>query len=213
MAGEAPRAPRATRRERRTYETEFARIVAFSDGVFAIAITLLVLSLEVPDVPDEDLARALSQDWPHLLAYGLSFAVVGRFWLVHHSFFSTLTGFDSTLMTSNLVYLGLIVLVPFASDVLGEYGNTATAVVIYGGTLGAAGLLNWLMIRYALRGDLIVHERLPSTEPFGQAGALIIPGVFLLSIPVAILIDPLVGELLWFGAFAAVRTVRRRGVR
>jgi uncharacterized membrane protein len=210
MDGKAAR-PARPRWERRAYETEFGRIVAFSDGVFAIGITLLVLNLEVPDVPDADLAQALWQDWPHLFAYALSFAVVGRFWLVHHSFFSTLTGFDATLMTSNLVYLGLIVLVPFSSDVLGEYGNTAVAVVIYAGTLGAAGLLNWLMIRYALRSDLIITERLPDTQPFGQASALIIPGVFVLSIPVAILVSPLVAELVWFGAFAAVRGVRRRG--
>lgn len=212
MAGEAPlRRPRDSRRDRREHAVEFGRIVAFSDGVFAIAITLLTLNLDVPSVPEGDraaLLHGLVDLWPHLFAYALSFAVVGRYWLIHHRFYSTLTGFDGPLMVANLGYLGLIVLVPFASDLIGTYGEVDLAVMIYGAVLGLAALVNWLMIRYALGQDLIRAEDRPATEPFGSPAALVIGGVFLLSIPVAF-VSPLVAQIIWVGALFGVRRQRR----
>ena len=105
-------------------EIEFSRIVAFSDGVFSIAITLLVLTLAIHKHLDSgELASALWDQRENLLAYAISFAVIGRFWLVHHRFFSDVTGFDGRLIGLNLLYLGWIVLIPFSSEVLGEYGG------------------------------------------------------------------------------------------
>jgi uncharacterized membrane protein len=212
MASDAAARRRSSRRERAEHETEFARIVAFSDGVLAIAITLLVLNLDVPTVSSNDrdaLFEALGDLGPHLFAYGLSFAVIGRFWLIHHRFFATLSGFDGTLLTANLLYLALIVLVPFSSDVLGTYGENEAALVVYAAILGAAALVNWLMIRHALRRDLVRAEERRSTEPFGSPGALAIPGVFLLSIPVAFL-STLAAQLLWVAllVFRGQRRVR-----
>ncbi len=191
------------------------RLEAFSDGVFAIAIRLLTLALDVPDVPSDDsaaLGRALLTQAPDLLAYALSFAVVGRFWLIHHRFYATLEGFDSGLMTANLAYLALIVLVPFSSDLLGEYGNLSVATMIYAAVLGLAGLLNWLMIRYALRHDLVRADARAATEPFASPGALIISGVFLLSIPVALL-STTAAQLMWLGSLLSVHRQRRIGAR
>lgn len=201
------------RRERTQYESEFGRIVAFSDGVFAIAITLLVLNLEVPPAADD--SRALARDllglWPHLLAYVISFAVVGRFWLVHHRFFTTLNGFDGTLMTLNLVYLGLIVLVPFSSDLLGEFGELAPAVMVYAGIIGAAALVDWAMIRHALSADLVRDEHRASTEPFGSKRALAIAGIFLASVPVALL-SHVVAQVMWGASLFVVRQQRRSAI-
>ncbi len=95
MAGEGTTSPPPGRGRfaRSEHETEFGRIVAFSDGVIAIAITLLTLNLEVPNVSSDDsaaLARGVVDLAPHFFAYALSFAVVGRLWLVHHRFFATL---------------------------------------------------------------------------------------------------------------------------
>jgi uncharacterized membrane protein len=106
---------------------EFARIVAFTDGVFAIAITLLVLSLEVPsDLQASALHAFLIDSWPQLFAYFLSFAVIGRFWIGHHHVFSMLQDFDRRLIVLNLAYLSMIVLVPFPTELLGEYGVAQT---------------------------------------------------------------------------------------
>ena len=216
MADEgALRRPRDSRRDRGEHAVEFGRIVAFSDGVFAIAITLLTLNLEVPSVPGEDraaLGEGLVALWPHLLAYALSFAVVGRYWLVHHRFYSTLTGFDGPLMVANLGYLGLIVLVPFASDLIGTYGEIDVAVMVYAAVLGLAALVNWLMIRYALAQDLVRAEDRAATEPFGAPAALLIAGVFLVSIPVA-LISPVAAQIVWVAALLGVHRQRRVGER
>ena len=204
MAGEAAdRGRRWDRYDRRDSEVEFGRIVAFSDGVIAIAITLLTLNLEVPKVPSGDasaLADGILDLSPHFFAYALSFAVIGRLWLVHHRFFATLQSFDGRLMASNLVYLALIVLVPFSSDVLGTYGENEVAVMTYAATLGLAATVNALMIRYALRHDLVAERERAATIPFGSRRALAIPVSFLASIPIA-LINPYVAQAVWLLAF------------
>ena len=85
--------------------TDFGRIVAFTDGVMAVAITLLVLNLEVPDVRADDLDEALRELDGSFLAYVLTFALVGRFWVIHHNLFETLERFDGQMMVLNLVFL------------------------------------------------------------------------------------------------------------
>jgi uncharacterized membrane protein len=211
MADEAPvGGRRLDRYDRRDSELEFGRIVAFSDGVIAIAITLLTLNLEVPKVQSGDasaLAEAILDLSPHFFAYALSFAVIGRLWLVHHRFFATLQSFDGRLMTSNLVYLALIVLVPFSSDVLGTYGENEVAVMTYAATLGLAATVNALMIRYALRHNLVAASERAATIPFGSRRALAIPVSFLASIPIA-LISPYVAQAVWL--LALVGHVRMR---
>jgi TMEM175 potassium channel family protein len=78
---------------------DLSRIAAFTDGVMAVAITLLVLNVEVPRLtPGEDLGDALVDLLPSLGAYALAFALVGRFWVIHHNLFEKLRGFDRTLM-------------------------------------------------------------------------------------------------------------------
>jgi hypothetical protein len=89
---------------------DLGRIAAFTDGVMAVAITLLVLNLEVPRLtPGEDLGDALVDLLPSLGAYALAFALVGRFWVIHHNLFEKLRGFDRALMALNLLFLALIV--------------------------------------------------------------------------------------------------------
>lgn len=191
-------------------ETEFARIIAFTDGVLAIAITLLVLQIDVPE-NQSNLLSELGKQLPDLLAYGLSFAVIGRFWMLHHRFFATLERFDSRLMVLNLVYLGLIVLVPFTSEVLGDYGDRPAAPILYATTLGLAALFNWAMVRHALRADLI-HPDSRDAQPLGDANALVIPGILFLSIPIALL-SPIAAQLSWLVIFLARGSIPRRAKR
>jgi uncharacterized membrane protein len=199
-----PRTPE----ERSERETEFARIVAFTDGVFAIAITLLVLTIEVPQ-GSKDLLADLRHQLPDLIAYALSFAVIGRFWLLHHRFFAHLERFDSRLMTLNLTYLGLIVLVPFTSELLGDYGDDVEAPVIYAVVLAAAALVNWSMVRYAIRGRLVNPESRVAVAGSGELTGLAIPGIFLISIPLAF-ISPYLAEISWALLFLVRSTLARR---
>jgi uncharacterized membrane protein len=192
--------------------SNLARIVAFTDGVFAIAITLLVLNIDAPEVSDESLRDEIVDLWPSLLAYFLSFAVVGRFWVVHHRVFETVKSFDGRLLALNLLFLSFVVLVPFTTEVLGEYGNTRAGVVTYAGVLGLAALTNWLMIRYILAAGHVEEEHRGHTAPFGGRLGLINPAVFLVSIPVA-LINPYVAIGMWVALSLAWPWRRMRALR
>ncbi|HEX6601914.1 MAG TPA: TMEM175 family protein, partial [Solirubrobacterales bacterium] len=142
-----------TRREEN--EVEFGRIVAFSDGVFSIAITLLVLNLGIEKgLTEGQIDDAIWNLREDLLAYAISFAVIGRFWLVHHRFFGEVKAFDARLIGLNMFYLGMIVLIPFSSEVLGEYGGTTTGVVIYSVNLALVVGIGHLMSTYARRRGL-----------------------------------------------------------
>jgi uncharacterized membrane protein len=174
---------------------EFARIAAFTDGVFAIAITLLVLSLSVPEnLPDNDLSDFLFDSRSQLFAYFLSFAVIGRFWIAHHGIFTLLRRFDRLLLVLTLAYLSMIVLIPFPAELLGDYGDQRLPVVIYAAVLGAAASLNLLMTHHAVTAGLVAGEHLETTARGRRF--LFIPAIFLLSIPVA-LASPLAAELMW----------------
>ncbi|HEX5928467.1 MAG TPA: TMEM175 family protein [Solirubrobacterales bacterium] len=188
---------RAKRREGN--EIEFSRIVAFSDGVFAIAITLLVLAINVPDhLQDERLADALWGQRSDFLAYALSFAVIGRFWLIHHRFFGEVTAFNGRLLALNIFYLAWIALIPFSSEVLGDHGGEAAAIVLYAANLSAVVLTSFWMQASAREAGLTAIDA--ATHRESRWRALYISGVFLASIPVALL-APGIAALLWLALF------------
>ena len=166
---------------------DLARLVAFSDGVMAVAITLLVLNIETPDVSKEDLGSALVDLLPSLAAYALAFGLVGRFWVVHHNLFETFAGFDGRMMALNLLFLALIALLPFATDLLDDYGSEPLAAAVFGAILGLAALVSWVMTAYALRAGFVAESRREETAPFGSPVALGFTVVFFLSVPVAFL--------------------------
>jgi uncharacterized membrane protein len=134
-----------------------SRFEAASDGVFAIAITLLVLGLAVPIIhPPQDakLSQALIGLWPNFLAYALSFAVIGIMWNNHHMLFRSVQRIDRTTFLLNLILLGITAFIPFASALLGTYPQLKASTVMYGLTLDAAsitynGILHYLIRRRA----------------------------------------------------------------
>jgi uncharacterized membrane protein len=205
---------RAVARERKAkgreeHEIEFSRIVAFSDGVFSIAITLLVLNLSVEaHLPDSEIASALWDQRENLLAYAISFAVIGRYWVVHHRFFGVVTAFDARLMGLNLLYLGWIVLIPFSSEVLGKYGGHTAGLLVYSGNLLAVVLVGMLMEADAYRAGLTSMSELAHRESRVRSVYLI--AVFGLSIPMAF-VAPGITPFLWFVLFLdpAGRLARR----
>jgi uncharacterized membrane protein len=171
-------------------EIEFSRIVAFSDGVFSIAITLLVLSLGIKSgLAGGEVGSALWDQRENLLAYAISFAVIGRFWLVHHRFFSEVRAFDGRLIALNLLYLGWIVLIPFSSEVLGKYGEQTAAVVLYSANLLGVVLVGMLLSTDADRGGLTSVDR--ATQREARDRSLFIASVFALSIPIAFVVPSL----------------------
>jgi uncharacterized membrane protein len=186
-------------KKREEHEIEFSRIVAFSDGVFSIAITLLVLELKLPQhLADDRIWHALGEQREQFLAYAISFAVIARFWLVHHSFFSEVKAFDTRLIALNMLYLAFVVLIPFSSQVLGEYGGTLPAVVVYSANLTGVVLVAQFMAWDARRGGMAKSDA--QTERESVIRSLFIATVFLLSIVVA-LFDPSIAPYVWLALF------------
>ncbi len=178
---------------------EFSRIVAFSDGVFAIAITLLVLNLTVDKgLSGKQLTDALFDNWDNLIAYGISFAVIGRFWIVHHRIFSEVKAFDGRLLGLNLFYLAWIVLIPFSSQVLGDYGGETPSVVLYSVNLSAVVLVGlWMSADARRRGLTTIDDE---THRENRIRSTYIAGIFLLSIPLGFF-APRAAPYLWLLLF------------
>jgi uncharacterized membrane protein len=190
-----------TAKRREENEVEFSRIVAFSDGVFSIAITLLVLNLSLHNehlVTDHEVWTALGDQRENLVAYAISFAVIARFWLNHHRFFGEVTAFDGRLIGLNMLYLALVVLIPFSSEVLGEYGGRTPSVVVYAVNLAAVVIVGFLMIADARQAGLTTID--DRTQREGTVRAFFIASVFLLSIPLAF-VDPHIAPFLWLILF------------
>lgn len=180
-------------------EIEFGRIVAFSDGVFSIAITLLVLNLGIEKgLGGGEVVDALFDQWDNLLAFAISFAVIGRFWVVHHRFFAEVDAFDGRLLGLNLLYLAWIVLIPFSSEVLGEYGDETPAVVLYSVNLAIVVLLGlWMGVDARRHGLTSIDDE---THRQTQIRSTYIAAVFLLSVPLAFL-APRIAPYLWLLLF------------
>jgi uncharacterized membrane protein len=132
---------------------------AFSDGVFAIAITLLVLEIAVPAGSEADLLAAVLDQWPSYLAYLVSFSTIGAIWLEHTVITEFLERATSVFIRLNLLLLVVVSFLPFPTKLLGEYvGEEAparVAVTIYGLNLFLASALVSLLWRYAVREGLI----------------------------------------------------------
>jgi uncharacterized membrane protein len=146
------------------HPNETQRIEAFSDGVFAIAITLLIIEIGVPHVSgEESLSKALGDLWPNYFAYALSFIMIGIYWANHHSFFRLFVRTDHYFLMLNILFLMAIAFLPFPTAVLGEYlddsGQRDVAVRLY-----ALGLLlpavGWLFVWLYANAQGLVDERL-----------------------------------------------------
>lgn len=188
------------------------RLVYFSDAVFAIAMTVLVLSIHLPSVPGQKLGHVLRRLVPSIWSYFLSFAVIGLFWLAHHRMFHYVRRIDPATLRLNLVLLSLVAILPFPTEVLGTYGNHPLGTMVYASAAtlvgGSYALLWWHVSRTpgVLRPDTppeyVIHSQLRS---------LTIPIVFAASIPVA-LWSPDVAKFVWILAIPLrLALVRRYG--
>ena len=178
---------------------ELDRLNAFSDGVFAVAITLLVLNIETPKVKEDDLWGSLGDLGGDLYAYFLAFAIIGLFWYGHASMLSTLQRTSGALMWVNLLLLASIALLPFSTSLIGGYGDSELATGIFALNLGVAATADSLMDQVAMRGGLYI----PGEEPDGRIltiEGILRPLVFVLSVPLAF-IDTTIAELSWLTLF------------
>jgi uncharacterized membrane protein len=180
---------------------EFTRVVAFSDGVFAIAMTLLVVGIGVPAVSDSgsvgQLADALNDTSESFISFFISFAVIGRYWVAHHRFFSLLERMDVRFIAINLIFLALIAFLPFPTDLLGTYFDNPLSVAIYAVAVGLVSGLEVVMFSHAHRNDLL-RRRLPEdVYRWGRFASLSPVLFFAASIPVAF-VSTTAAVAVWF---------------
>jgi uncharacterized membrane protein len=180
---------------------EFARVLAFTDGLFAIAMTLLIVSVTVPHISDDsnihELADALNDLSPAFVSFFISFAVIGRYWLAHHVFVSLLDAMDQAFVALNLLYLAFIAFLPFPTALLGEYFSNPLSVVIYAVTVGIVSGMEVVLLRHAYRGDLLRRKPTPEVYRFGVFASLTPVFFFAISIPVAF-VSTTLAVLIWF---------------
>lgn len=159
---------------------------AFSDGVFAIVVTLLVLELRVPVLPDnfstQDVLKELLRLFPKFFSFAMSFVIVAIFWVNHHQFFHSLEKTDRAMLWYNNLLLFWLSFVPFPTAFIGEHPVSMIPVMLYGAVLFFAGVSFNLMLRYAVKAKLF-HKSV-SDEVLNQSvkRGVIGPVVYFVSI-------------------------------
>ncbi|MDQ1467345.1 MAG: potassium channel family protein [Actinomycetota bacterium] len=151
-----------------------ARLEAFSDGVFAVAITLLALDLAVDGPGHGSLANQLRQQWPSFVAYVVSFFIIGITWVNHHELFNAFAKVDRALLFLNLVLLLFIVAIPFATTTMATYltsggADAHLAAALYGAVLEGMGLSYGAIFAWSLRGT---NRREPLPPAAARAATL-----------------------------------------
>lgn len=184
MAQDKPAPPRLSLLARSGH-LEYDRVLFFSDAIFAIAITLLVIDIRVPGFTDP--ARQLSAAKGNILSFGISFLVIGLFWMGHHSIFRYITVLDRAVIAINLVFLGTIAFLPYPTSLLGGTGSDRVSTIFYAICISCAGLVELAVWLYASQvKDLLVPGTSAAVRRYIALRVARIPVVFLLSIPVAL---------------------------
>ena len=160
------------------------RICTFSDGVFAIAITLLVLELQVPDqAPAGGLIELLPGYLPKLTGHVITFAILGIYWVAHHNMFTYVRWHDRVLLWLNILFLLFVAAMPFLTALIARYGDDQTAVVASAGAIMLAGLSLELMWWYATTDHRLVAPGLdPKLISLWHRRILLAPAAYLLAI-------------------------------
>jgi TMEM175 potassium channel family protein len=180
---------------------EFARALAFSDGLFAISMTLLVVGITVPTLTDGDsvheLAEALNDLTSNFVSFFVSFAVIGRYWVAHHTYFAQLESLDRALIALNLVYLAFIAFLPFPTALLGTYFENPLSIVIYAVNVALVSGMEVVLFRHSYRAGLLRQTIPLNVYRWGAAMSLSPVVFFLLSVPVAF-VDTGLAVTVWF---------------
>ena len=178
-----------------------SRLEAFSDGIFAVVITLLVLDIKLPPgISYDKLPSALYDLLPKVLSYVLSFSVVGVYWAFHHFSLSQLRRVDGTLVFLNLLLMLLVTFMPFPTILLGEYPMTAIPLVIYGASLVTSNLIGFVWVVHIHR-----HPELLAKAPARNYIANQLPIYFFVNVPyVAAMIIAFFLPIASYGIYIAV---------
>lgn len=187
---------------------EFAgldRIKFFSDAVFAIAITLLILNVALPSGTRQgDLAHELNSIWPEYGAFAFTFLLIGLRWMTHLIQFRYIRGYDIPLLALNLALLFVVAFLPFASRVLADYPDSRSACILYAASMTVAGVISTALWYYACHKSLLIRYGAP--DEYTQKNLLVrwatLPAFFVMAIILVIFVSDL-----WWARAVAFATV------
>jgi uncharacterized membrane protein len=182
---------------------QLERLILFSDAVFAIAITLLVIEMKIPhlegDINDTSLGHALLHLVPVFFGFILSFFIIGIYWTVHHRIFGQVVDYDGKLLWLNLFFLFSIVLMPFTSALYGEYyqPNILLPHLIYTINICLTGFCNVLIIKHINNPSKMLKADYSGSSAWrvNYAGALMMPILLTFGFLVSYLTIPWVGRM------------------
>jgi uncharacterized membrane protein len=170
---------------------DLSRTTALTDGVIAIAITLLVLNIVVPNIRDalvsKELGSALWDLRPQVFGFILSFVVIGYYWMTHRLVFSYLRTIDVPMMMINFFFLLMIAFMPFVAALLADYVPDGLAVACYAGVMAVAGLSQLLMVVYPGKKEQFRVTVRPSHVRLIANKVAVAPIIYLIMVPVAFL--------------------------
>jgi uncharacterized membrane protein len=180
---------------------EFDRFAFFSDAVYAIALTLLVVGIAVPTLTDggssEEMWDVLLDLRPEFASFFIGFAVIGRYWLAHHRFVAVLAAVDDRLMLVSLAYLAFVAFLPFPTALVGRYEENFVAFTFYAVMLAVISAFETILFVIALRRDLLAVAVPRPVVRHGIVASTLPVAVFLISIPLAFLVGSTLALLSW----------------
>lgn len=189
-------------REFKSSGIDKSRIIGFSDGVFAFAITLLVTRINLPDgTTESELHKILLGLWPVYFSFILSVLVIGKYWIAHHRILRHIRQFDFRLTWLNIFLLVSIAFLPFPTDVFGTFDSSEIAVVFYAGSLAMVGLWQLVIWWYVVSKGIIDRENTTKYDIQEiYLKSLVPPLIFIVSIPIAFF-NIYIAEASWILAF------------
>ena len=187
--------------------------MAFSDGIFTIAITLLVLEIRLPEIPSAEIDAlflpSIAAIMPKMLGFILSFFIIAMYWLSYHRIFRFIRETDRTLVGQNILFLFFIVLMPFPTYLLGLYGDHRAIVMFYAANVAVVSAVLALMWRHASTNRRLIDPDLDQgVIRFLWIRSLVPVGIFSLSLLVA-LASPFLAMLMWVLNFFVILGITR----
>lgn len=197
---------------------DLSRILALTDGIFAIAMTLMVLNLTglIPfdcggPCTNSALIRALGGVWQPFLGYVIVFLVTGLYWTSHHRYFRYIERYDGILLWFNLLFLLTIAVLPFVLEIYNTYPDLPITVTLTSVTMAATGLLLGAMWFHATGSSHLVDRKLDARViTYYRRRGFILPVIFLAATPVAFVV-PAYASFIWIASFPASVLLQRYG--
>jgi uncharacterized membrane protein len=182
-------------------DSEFDRAIGFLDATFALALTLLVTTLDVDDVHSawQNLGSLGDEVGSQFVAFLIAFVLIANYWLVHHRMVSSFAAIDPPVIVANLVLIASVVVIPFTTEAVGEPANEGLTLptVVFAANIGIASILSTFVYFLAWKRDLLKEQPSRAELRANLLGGLVPAAVFLGSIPIALLVSPTAAKLSW----------------